>query len=131
VCQRSYPESKSADQDGTPCRRETKGLLLRRDFNASAIAHIGKEANQLDQRETGELTADAVAARLLDYRDPSADTWRNRDLPRLKQIPLNEIVAIAGLSERRLRNIYAGRATPRQTTKERLRNVLTDPLPGT
>jgi hypothetical protein len=63
---------------------------------------------------------------LLDYRDPSVDTWRADDLPRLTQFPVTEMAAAAGLSERRLRDIYAGRATPRQPTKQRLRGVLAD-----
>jgi len=127
----SHPESKSADEHGNPCTRGTVGLLQRRHVTAHTIAHIGKEANQLDQRETGELTGDGAAEILLDYRDPSADTWRTDDLPRLRQFPLKEMARLAGLSERRLRDIYTGRATPRQTTKERLRDVFADPLPGT
>jgi hypothetical protein len=91
---------------------------------AHTIAHIGKEANQLDQRESGELTSDAATDVLLDYRDPSVDTWRTDDLPRLRQTPLKETAAFAGISERRLRDIYAGHATPRQFTKKRLRGVL-------
>jgi hypothetical protein len=83
----SHPESKCADQDGNPCRRQTKALLLRRHVNASVIAHIGKEANQLDQCETGQLTGDAAADILLACSDPSVDTWRNEDVPRLRQFP--------------------------------------------
>jgi hypothetical protein len=84
------------------------------------IAHIGKEANQLDQRESGELTGDTASDTLLNYDDPSIDTWRTEDLPRLRQIPLAQAAAATGLSERRLRDIYAGRATPHKSTKDRL-----------
>jgi hypothetical protein len=121
----THAESKSAGEDLLVSGWGTHGLLQRRQVIAHSIAHIGKEANQLDQRETGELTSDAAADILLAYRDPAADTWRNEDLPRLKQFPLNEMAAAAGLSERRLRDIYTESATPRQTTKERLRAVLT------
>ena len=120
----SHAESKSADEHGSPCSRGTVGLLQRRHVNAGHIAHIGKEANLLDQRETGELTADDASDTHLEYRDPSVDTWRTDDLPLLKRFPLKEMAAAAGLSERRLRDIYTGRATPRQSMKEHLRAVL-------
>jgi hypothetical protein len=97
---------------------------LRRHVNASLIAHIGKEANLLEQRQSGKLTADDATDTHLEYRDPSADSWRTDDLPRLRQVPLKEMAAVAGLSERRLRDIYTGIATPRQATKEHLRLVL-------
>ena len=68
---------------------------------------------------------------LLTYNDPASDPWILNDLPLLKQCRLQEMAALAGLSERRLRDIYAGRATPHQTTKERLLSVLSDLLPAT
>lgn len=120
----THAESKSAGEDLLVCGRGTQGLLQRRHVFALVIAHIGKEANKLDQRESGELTSDAAADVLLEYRNPSFDTWRNEDLPRLRQIPLKEIAVVAGVSERRLRDIYAGRATPRQALKERLSGVI-------
>lgn len=132
----SHAESKSADNDLLACGRDTQGLRRRRHVVAHVIANIGKEANQLEQRENGELTVNAATDLLLDYRDPSVDTWRADDLPRLRQIPLKATAAAAGLSERRLRDIYAGRAAPRQASKERLRVFFrsatkeNEPLPG-
>ena len=120
----SHPESKSADQDGNACGRGTQGLLQRRHVLAHAIAHIGKEANQLDQRESGELTTDAATDLLLDYRDPSVDTWGTDDLPRLKQIPLKEMAAVAGISERRLRDLYSGISKPRLRTRLQIQALL-------
>jgi hypothetical protein len=120
----SHAESKSADEHGNPCGRGTRGLLQRRHVNAGLIAHIGKEANLLEQRQSGELTADDANDAHLEYRDPSVDTWRTDDLPRLKQIPLKEMAALAGLSERRLRDIYAGRSTPRLKTRLRIQALL-------
>ena len=72
----SHAESKSADQDLRAGGRDTQGLLPRRHVIAHVIAHIGKEANQLDQRESGELSSEAATDVLLDYRDPSVNTWR-------------------------------------------------------
>lgn len=84
----------------------------------TGVAHPGRSGHRL----TGDATADL----LLDYRDLSIDTWRSDDLPRLRQFPINEMATVAGLSERRLRDIYAGRATPRQATKEHLRHAIAD-----
>jgi hypothetical protein len=124
----SHIESKSADQDGNPCARSTQGLLQRRHVIAGGIAHIGKEANHLDRRTNGEVDAEEAADLLLTYNDPANDLWRSHDLPRLKQLPLKQVAAATGLSERRLRDIYTGRATPRHATKERIRHVLADLL---
>ena len=107
-----------------PCARETVGLLQRRHVTAHTIAHIGKEANQLDQRESGQLTADDATGMLLEYRNPSVDTWRTDDLPRLQQFPFKEMAALAGLSERRLRDIYAGISKPRLETRLLIRKLL-------
>lgn len=127
----SHIESKSADQDGNPCARGTPGLMRRRHITAGGIAHIGKEANHLDQRANGEVDADEATDLLLTYNDPANDTWLTEDQPRLNQLPLKQVAAATGLSERRLRDIYTGRATPRQTTKERLLSILCDRLPAT
>jgi hypothetical protein len=122
----SHIESKSADQQGNPCARSTQGLLQRRHVTAGSIAHIGKEANHLDRRANGEVDGDEATDLLLTYNDPVNDPWRNQDVPRLKQLPVKQVAAIAGLSERRLRDIYAGRVMPRQSTKKRLRETIAD-----
>jgi len=92
-------------------------------FSQLACAH--RDGGDVEPfHETGELTGDAAADMLLNYRDPSVDTWRAEDLPRLIQFPIKEMAAVTGISERRLRDIYVGRATPRLTTKERLCGAL-------
>ena len=127
----SHIESKSADQDDNPCTRGTQGLLQRRHVTAGDIAHIGKEANHLDRRASGEVAADEATDLLLNYNDPANDPWTHDDLPRLRLIPLAQVAATTELSERRLRDLYTGRATPRQTTKERLHCILSDLPPTT
>jgi len=101
--------------------RGTRGLLQRRSITAGDIAHIGKEANHLDRRADGEVDADEATDLLLTYNDPANDPWRTHDLPRLRQLPLKQVAAATRLSERRLRDIYTGRANPRYATKDRLR----------
>ena len=127
----SHIESKSADQDHQMCGRGTEGLLQRRQVTAQVIANIGKEANRLDQRESGELTTDETEDLLLEYRDPTVDTWRNEVLPLLRQLPPKEVAVVTGLSERRLRDTYAGRSTPHRATQERLRRAISELLPET
>jgi hypothetical protein len=58
-------EHKSLAPDGRRCRGETHGLLLRRPTTSSQAETelIGKEANKLEERQTGEVTDPA------DYRN--------------------------------------------------------------
>lgn len=51
----THPETKSTAADGTQCQRNTTGLLRRRPVQAATCVHIGKEANRLDERESGQL----------------------------------------------------------------------------
>ena len=48
-----HPEPKSAGVDGTPCGKETVGVLTRRHVVPEALAYIGKEANKLEQVDAG------------------------------------------------------------------------------
>ena len=50
------PRTKSLGPDGTPCDRETTGLLQRRPVRATTITHIGKEANRLEDRKQDSST---------------------------------------------------------------------------
>jgi hypothetical protein len=69
------------------------------------LAHLGKEVNRLDKRERGEVDVDEAADLLLTYGDPANDRGTNV-LLRLGQFPLKQVAAMAGLSERRLRDIH-------------------------
>ena len=50
---RAHPEAKSLGPDGRPCGKRTTGLLQRRPVVATETVVIGKEANELEQVETG------------------------------------------------------------------------------
>ncbi len=52
---RSHPEAKLSGPDGTPCGRETRGLLRRRSVTITGFTHIGKEARDLDRRREGTV----------------------------------------------------------------------------
>ncbi len=56
---RVQPEPKSLGPDARPCGRHTVGLLGRRLVVASSIAHVGKEANLLEEIAAGLVTAEA------------------------------------------------------------------------
>ncbi|HTD59138.1 MAG TPA: hypothetical protein VK679_00735 [Gemmatimonadaceae bacterium] len=48
-----HAESKSAAPDGSPCGRDTYGLLNRRQVTVQSVALIGKESNSYDEVEAG------------------------------------------------------------------------------
>jgi hypothetical protein len=56
---RCHPEPKSLASDGTPCRRDTSGLLSRRAVEALSITHVGKEANLLEEIAAGVIRSEA------------------------------------------------------------------------
>jgi hypothetical protein len=50
-----HVESKSAGPDGSPCRRDTFGLLTRRQVAVESVALIGKESNEYDEVAAGAV----------------------------------------------------------------------------
>ncbi|MCW2689593.1 MAG: hypothetical protein JWR37_4483 [Mycobacterium sp.] len=78
----THPESKSCEPDGLTCSRRTRGVLRRRPVTMASLWHIGKEANRLDERETGQVTAGDLADHQLTYEHHglSAD-WHTTVLP--------------------------------------------------
>ena len=68
---RTHPEQKSLGPDREPCRRSTTGLLRRRPVQAVAIAHIGKEANLLDQIAAGASATSDALRRVACDRNPA------------------------------------------------------------
>jgi hypothetical protein len=115
----THPEPKSADATGNPCARDTTGLLHRRHVHADSYTHIGKEANRLDERETGQLTATDLDEHQQEY-GRSDDEWERAHLPRLRRIGSSRIRLQVEISDRRLRDILAGRATPRSALRRQL-----------
>jgi hypothetical protein len=103
---RTHPEAKSLGPDGRPCDRRTVGLLTRRPVRVAAIHYIGKEANKLDERESG-LVADLDDV-LTEYRNPEQDSFRRLVVPVLRELPVDRIAAAAGVSERTVKRARAG-----------------------
>ena len=118
-----HPEAKSADPDGTPCHRRSRGLLGRRRLAPLHLVHLGKEANKLEERLTGELAAINDTETQVVYDLDSAQ-WRQELLPLLLAAPLQAVSEATGLSQRRLSDLRAGRAYPRTGTQQLLASAL-------
>ncbi len=111
-----HPEAKSSDPDGSPCQRHSLGLLGRRHVTPLSIIHIGKEANKLDERTSGEITLDDTEMQL--SYDIAGAEWEHQLLPYLRTVPLSHLAELTRLSRRRLADLRAGRVFPRKSTQE-------------
>ena len=118
----THPEFKSCDADGRPCTRGTVGLLQRRHVTVGKIVLIGKESNQLEEREAGELTREDADQWLTTYEDH--DEWYRIVLPALKLKHIAVVADATGLSERRVRDILAGRVLPHRSNRETVRALV-------
>jgi hypothetical protein len=120
----THPEYKSCDSEGRPCTRATVGLLQRRRVTVGRIVLIGKESNRLEERGAGELTREDADQWLTTYEDH--DEWYRRVLPALRLKDIAVVAGATGLSERRVRDIVAGRVLPHRSNRETLRALLVE-----
>jgi hypothetical protein len=111
----THPETKALSPDGSVCDRKTIGLLRRRPVIVGKIVLIGKEANKLEQRTTGELDVNSLGERLTIYHDD--DEWKRIVLPNLREIGAKVLAEVVGVSERRVRDWLSGRAMPHAKTR--------------
>jgi hypothetical protein len=102
-----HPDAKCADSGGKPCGKQSVGLLGRRHVSIDSLVYIGKESNRLEQVEEQSLT-DPTAAYTV-YPDPRRDEWAAKILPKLKAMPLRELMERTGLPRSTLQAIRAGR----------------------
>lgn len=116
---RTHPEPKSADPDGHPCDKATRGLLARRHVTpAGHIHHIGKESNKLEDLAAG-LAHDPSEV-LTDYPNPDHDDFKALIAPVLRELPLAEIASATGLSQRAIERARSGKTRPHPTTRAKL-----------
>jgi hypothetical protein len=116
---RTHTEPKSLGSDGKPCRRDTHGLLQRRHITpAGHIRHVGKEANQLDERQAG-LAHDPEET-LNEYGAPQRDDFRTLVVPVLRELPVTDVAKATGLSERTIKRVRAGGVTPHAANRAKL-----------
>ena len=114
---RTHPESKSLGTDDKPCDRATVGLLSRRPVKVAAVHYIGKESNEIEERESG-LVRDLDDA-LTEYRNPEQDPLWQLAVSVLRAFPVAQTAAGAGVSERTVKRAYAGQ-TVRKDTRAKL-----------
>src|SRR6185437_2805990 len=69
-----HPESKCADAHGSPCGKQTVGLLQRRHIRIEQIQYIGKESNRIEDVESGLIHSARSVYR--EYTYPRRDEWQ-------------------------------------------------------
>jgi hypothetical protein len=105
-----HPESKCQDTSGNPCDKQTVGLLNRRHIKIEHIKYIGKESNNLEEVEKGEIH-DSKSV-YTEYPDIRRDEWATKVVPALKRLKLKYLVAESGMSRRAIIDIRGGRSRP-------------------
>lgn len=120
----THPEAKSAGGDGMTCSRRTIGLLQRREVRETYVAHVGKEANKLEEVQAGfEQDPEVIYT---EYQRPGRNEWSAVIRPRLLKSNLEVIAAKTGLSVRQLRTITRGRAVPHAANRRKIEAALVD-----
>ena len=105
-----HPESKCADEHGTICDRQTRGLLYRRHIQIGNIIFIGKESNNLEEVDAGmEHSLENVYTI---YLIPEEIHGKDPSGPKLKTIPLSRLIAETKLSRRMLIKARTGQVRP-------------------
>ncbi len=104
-----HPETKSLGSDGLPCRQRTTGLLNRRPVVATETVVIGKEANELEQVETGLI--DELEDVQTVYRRDQSEQMRER----LRGMSVKEAMVLTGLSRRQVFYLRSGQRKSRRS----------------
>jgi hypothetical protein len=120
----THREAKAADPSGAPAGRASRGLLQRRHVRAASVAIIGKEANDLDDRAAGIAPDPHDEPSLTVYKRRREVAFGSTELDLLRRIGAARLAALTCLSERRLRDILHGKATPRTATRKKLAAAL-------
>lgn len=119
---RAHSEAKSADAQGGACHRRTVGLLKRRVVQETYVAHVGKEANKLEEVEAGlEQDPEVIST---EYHRPDRNEWNAVILPELRQQNLAKLATACGISERQLRTLAKGEVHPHRATHRRVAAAL-------
>ena len=97
-----HPEAKSFGPDGVPCHRRSAGQLGRRPVVVTNTVVIGKEANELEQVESGLI--DELEEVQTIYRADRSDALREQ----LRGMSVREAMALTGLSRRQVFYLRSG-----------------------
>lgn len=85
------------------------------------VRFIGKESNKLEEAE--EQTLSDASDVYTEYPNPLRDDWTARILPRLRKMPLRDLIRRTGMSRRAIYMIRAGRK-PSKINELKLRAVV-------
>jgi hypothetical protein len=117
-----HAESKCADFEGKPSRKQTVGLLQRRHLRIDQIKYVGKESNSLEDVEAGLIqSAENVYT---EYPDPKRDEWETKIRPALKKVSLSSLQKLTGLSRRMLIDARKGHRRPYPRHQKLIAEVL-------
>jgi|HubBroStandDraft_6_1064221.scaffolds.fasta_scaffold08670_5 hypothetical protein len=120
-----HEEAKCSDASGAPCDKQTVGLLQRRHVRIEGPPRfIGKESNKLEEVEEGSVS-DAGDV-YTEYPDARRDEWTTKILPRLRAMPLPELIERSGLSRRALQKVRSGRS-PNPKNRAKLERIALEP----
>jgi hypothetical protein len=97
-----HPEAKGLGPDGLPCHERTVGLLHRRPVMVTEIIVIGKEANELDQVDSG-LIDELKDVQTIYGRDRLGELRE-----RLRTMTIKEAMALTRFSRRKVMYLRAG-----------------------
>jgi hypothetical protein len=111
-----HPEAKFLDSTSVPCHRGSRGLLHCDHVHATQWAIIGKEANHLDEVQSGFATPTEVTTV---YDDGTEAYLRDHVLPTLAHFSGRVLAELAGCDRRTLDRIRAGQK-PRRELYRRL-----------
>jgi hypothetical protein len=100
-----HPEAKCADSSGAPRTKQSVGLLGRRHVAIDSITYIGKESNRLQEVEEQSLLDPSDV--YTEYPDPRRDEWATKILPKLKAVPLRELMEQTGFPRSTLQALRA------------------------
>lgn len=103
---RTHPETKSLGSDGKPCGKHTRGLLSRQPVKAAAVHYIGKESNKIEEALSGLV--DDLDDVLTEYHNPAQNPFQRLVVPILRELPVAEVAAGAGVSARTVERARAG-----------------------
>jgi len=99
-----HPEAKRLGPAGQPCTQQTAGLLGRRPVMTRRKLVIGKEANELEQVETGLI--DALEDVQTVYEPDRSEELREQ----LRAMSVKEAMALTGFSRRKVFYLRSRRA---------------------
>jgi hypothetical protein len=117
-----HPECKNAAPDGSRSDERTIGQLTRRRIRPFTIDLIGKEANRIEDVDSGIVhNWDDVRST---FADPAYNVRPSIVQTRLRKKRGRDLANQAGVTERAIRAIRNSHSMPSESTKERLLSVL-------